>query len=73
MRSFSHLPHLELTDRTEAPLDIWGSETGDTLEAIYFRLLKEQLADADPETARRVTLAAEISRRLLEGREVMLP
>lgn len=73
LHTFSHIPHLELLDRTQAPLDIWGTETGDTLEGTYFRLLREQLDGADPETARRITLAAELSRRLLEGREVILP
>lgn len=73
LQSFPHIPNLKLSDRTEAPLDIWGSESRDTLEGTYFRMLKEQLAGADPETARRITLAAEISRRLIEGREVILP
>ena len=73
LRAFPHIPNLELTDRTEPPLDIWGDEGSDTLAGTYFRLLKEQLTDAYPETARRVRLAAEISRRLMEGREVLLP
>jgi len=73
LRAFSHIPNLTLTDRTEPPLDIWGEEGSDTLEGTYFRLLKEQLDGADPQTARRIRLAAELSRRLLEGREVVLP
>ena len=70
---FPHIPNLELIDRTEAPLDIWGQEDADTLEGIYFRLLKEQLAESSEAEARQIRLAAEISRRLLEGREVVLP
>lgn len=72
-QTFSHVPHLELIDQTLTEAEIWGSESGDTLEGTYFRLLKEQLAGADRETARRILLAAEISRRLLEGRSVTLP
>ena len=70
---FPHIPNLELIDRTEAPLDIWGQEDADTLEGIYFRLLKEQLEEASETEARQIRLAAEISRRLMEGREVVLP
>ena len=73
LSAFPHIPNLELLDRTEAPLDIWGQEDADTLEGIYFRLLKEQLAEASEAEARQIRLAAEISRRLLEGREVALP
>lgn len=70
--AFAHFPNLVLVDCREAPLDIWGHEGEDTMEGTYFRLLREKLTGADPETARCVLLAAEISRRLLEGREVTL-
>ena len=73
LSAFPHIPNLELLDRTEAPLDIWGQEDADTLEGIYFRLLKEQLSEPSEAEARQIRLAAEISRRLLEGREVALP
>ena len=73
LKAFPHIPNLELMDRTEAPLDIWGEESADTLEGVYFRLLKEQLSSASPEEAGQIRLAAEISRRILEGREVTLP
>ncbi|MBQ3503209.1 MAG: metallophosphoesterase [Oscillospiraceae bacterium] len=73
LHTFSHVPNLELIDRTMTEADIWGSEGSDTLEGTYFRLLRQQLADADPETVRRIRLAAEISRSLLEGRSVTLP
>ena len=71
--AFPHIPNLELRDQTEEPLDIWGDESLDTLEGTFFRLLREKLADADPETAGQIQMAAEISRRLMEGREVLLP
>ena len=72
-QQFPHIPNLELRDRTEAPLDIWGDESADTLEGTYFRLLREKMDASAPETAARVRMAAEISRRLMEGREVRLP
>ena len=73
LQHFSHIPNLEFLDRTEAPLDIWRSEGTDSLEGVYFHLLKEKMKDAAPEDARQIRLAAEISRRLIEGREVSLP
>ena len=66
---FSRFPNLELRDRTVPPLDLWGCVGEDSLEGVYFRLLKEALED-DPET---VTLAARISRQILDGQEVVLP
>ena len=73
LRTFSHVPNLELLGKTEAPLDVWGTESEDTLEGVYFGLLKQKLEEASAEEARRIRLAAELSRRLLEGREVTLP
>ena len=68
---FSAFPNLELLDKTEAPLDIWAEAGEDTLEGIYFQMLRKGMEE-DPENARQYLLAAEISRRLLEGREVIL-
>lgn len=73
LAAFPHIPNLELLDRTEAPLDVWGTGDSDTLEGVFFRLLREQLSSASPEKARQIQLAAELSRRILEGREVSLP
>ena len=73
LRAFPHIPNLELLDRTEAPLDIWADTGADTLEGVYFRLLRERLEAASPEEARLIRQAAEVSRRILEGREVELP
>ena len=63
-------PRLQLRDRTTAPTDLWGSMGADSLEGVYFSLLHEAMDQEDPETA---LLAAKISRRLLDGREVALP
>ena len=69
--AFPQFPNLELRDRTEPPLDIWADADEDSLEGIYFSMLKKTM-EANPEQADRVRLAAEISRKLLSGREVTL-
>lgn len=66
---FPHIPNLTFIDRTQPPLDIWDLAGGDTLEGIFFQMLREQAAQ-EPEIG---TLAASISRRLLAGQEVTLP
>ncbi len=66
--TLSRFPNLELVDKREAPLDLWADVGEDTLRGVYFRLLRE-ISEEDP----RAILAAEISRKLLEGREVKLP
>ncbi len=70
-RQFGEFPNLELRDMTEPPLDIWGNTDQDTLEGVYFTMLRKAM-DADPANAERIRLAAEISRKILSGREVTL-
>lgn len=69
--NFPEFPNLELRDQTEPPLDIWGSADEDSLEGVYFGLLRRAM-EAEPENARQIKLAAEISRKLLTGKEVIL-
>ena len=68
---FADFPNLELLDRTDPPLDLWGSADEDSLEGIYFGMLKKAM-ESQPENAEKIRLAAEISRKLLAGREVIL-
>ena len=70
-KQFSAFPNLWLRDRTEPPIEIWEDTDKDTLEGIYFGMLRRAM-EQDPENAERVRLAAEISRKLLKGREVKL-
>lgn len=63
-------PNLELRDRTTPPADLWAVMGEDSLEGMYFSMLHDALEGEDGETA---LLAAKISRRLLDGREVALP
>ena len=68
---FADFPNLELRDRTDPPLDIWADTDADSLEGIYFGMLRKAM-ETDPGNAARIQLAAEISRKLLNGREVTL-
>lgn len=70
-KKFDFFPNLELRDKTEPPMDVWADAGVDTLEGVYFHMLRKAM-ESDPENARRIQLAAEISRRLLNGREVTL-
>lgn len=70
---FSRFPNLEFRDRTVPPMDLWGRAGEDSLEGVYFRLLKEALDAADEDAKETVTLAARISRQILDGQEVTLP
>lgn len=70
---YSRFPNLVLRDKTLPPLDIWGSAGEDTFEGMYFKLLREALDQSDEETAGQIRLAAQISRQLLDGQEVVLP
>ena len=70
---YSQFPNLELRDKTTPPVDIWGTAGEDTFEGIYFKRLHDALDIADEEQKRQIYLAAQISRQLLDGQEVVLP
>ena len=70
--AFSHIPHLELLDSTVAPVDVWKALGTDTLEGQYLGMLKEAM-DTTPDEKEVLLLAAELSRRILDGQEVVLP
>ena len=70
-RRFADYPNLELIDKTESPEDLWRGWEEDSLEGLYFSMLRKAM-EADPENAQRIQLAAEISRKILSGREVSL-
>ncbi len=64
-------PNLELRDRTEEYGDVWADTEEDTLEGIYFGMLRRAM-NAEPDNAKHIQMAAEISRKLLQGREITL-
>ena len=70
---FARFANLELRDRTVPERDIWGSAGADTLEGAYFGLLRSAMEAADPQEQEILTLAARISRQILDGQEVVLP
>jgi DNA repair exonuclease SbcCD nuclease subunit len=72
-QGYSRFPNLVLRDRSSLPVDIWSSAGEDTLEGKYFQLLRNALEQADENTQRKLHIAAEISRKLLDGQEVVLP
>ena len=70
-QQFPAFPNLELRDKTEPPMDIWAAADEDSLEGVYFGMLRSALEN-NPEHARQIELAAEISRKILAGKEVTL-
>lgn len=69
---FSRLPRLEFTDNRTEPEDVWDRMGEDTLEGVYFRLLRQKLDQAEPDDAQQIRMAAEISQKILTGRKVSL-
>ncbi len=70
---FPQFPNLVLRDKTTPPIDVWGTADEDSFEGMYFRLLWEALDTPDAQSQKRIRLAAEISRQILDGQEVTLP
>lgn len=66
-------PNLKLRDKTVMPVDIWSNAGEDSFEGMYFGKLQKALETADEDAARQIRLAAQISRKILEGQEVVLP
>ncbi len=71
--SFPHVPHLTLKDETRPELDLWGCVGEDTLEGVFFGLLKQGSESESEVLQGRTKLAARISRQILDGQEVKLP
>ena len=70
---FQHIPNLELRDARKDKADIWAAAGEDSLQGRYFAMLQEAMEAGDEDARRQIQLAAEISRDLLDGREVVLP
>ncbi len=70
---FQHIPNLELRDQRQDREALWAGAGEDTLQGQYFGMLLSAMELAEEEEKHRFELAAEISRKLLEGREVTLP
>ena len=72
-QNYTRFPNLMLRDRTSPPVDVWGATGDDTLEGMYFKLLHDAMETSDPATQQQIRLAAQISRQILDGQEVVLP
>ena len=70
--AFPGVPRLMLRDRTLPPTDLWAGAGEDTLEGVFFRILRDAAMEAEGRDREQILLAAKLSRRLLEGREVKL-
>jgi len=70
---FGEYPHLKLVDETQKQANLWENAGQDTLEGLYFRLLRDAAENADSRTRADLELTAKISRQILQGREVELP
>lgn len=70
---FSAFANLELRDKTRPVTDVWGSAGADCLEGVYFKMLHEIFEEENDEAGQTALLAARISRRILDGSEVVLP
>ena len=70
---FSRFSNLQFRDQTMPALDIWAGAGEDTLEGVYFRLLREAMEGRDERAKRLIKEAASISRKLMNGQEVVLP
>ena len=70
---FNNYPHLQLRDKTVPEADLWGAAGEDSLEGLYFGMLRCAANGQNEESRRRAILAAQISRQILDGQEVKLP
>lgn len=71
----SHFPalhNLQILDKTVPPVDPWSRTGEDSLEGMLFRILQDSLAGQDIAMQQKITLAAKISRQILDGQEVDL-
>lgn len=72
-RGFGAYPHLKLVDETSKQSDLWANAGEDSLEGLYFRMLRDAMEQADQQTREELELTAKLSRQILQGREVELP
>ena len=69
---FSMYPNLQWHDRRSSFADPWRRAGEESLEGIYFRLLREKLEKASEEDLEIIQLAASLSDRILTAGEVTL-
>lgn len=72
-KQFANCPNLTILDETVPVTPLWDSAGQDTLEGVYFRLLRDAMLTAGKQEREELELAARISRTILIGQEVKLP
>lgn len=72
LRKYGNLANLEFRNRMKPRQDLWARAGQDSFQGVFFELLQAQLQQAEPEEAERIRLAAELSRKILDGEEVEL-
>ena len=71
--AFPHIPNLTIIDETLPEMDLWRALGADSLEGVYFDLLHAGCESESETIRRRAKLAAQLSRKILDGQEVKLP
>ena len=72
-RNFAKYPNLTILDETVRVAPLWERAGDDTLEGIYFQLLRDAMQTASGQEREDLELAAKLSRAILSGQEVTLP
>ena len=71
--AFPHIPNLVIRDETLPEMDLWSALGEDSLEGVFFELLHDACGSQSETIRRRAKLAAQLSRKILDGQEVKLP
>lgn len=70
---FPQIKNLVLRDKTIPEKELWSAVGEDSLEGMYFGILQDGLDTESEVLQQRIKLAAQISRQILDGQEVVLP
>lgn len=73
LQKYARFPHLEFRDRTRPKEDVWTRAGQDSFQGVFFQLLSQAKQEADATEREKVDLAAELTRKILDGEEVALP
>ena len=73
LKKYTGPAYLEFRNRTKPKRELWDCIGEDSFQGVFFDLLHGALEQADPQEAETIRLAAELSRRILDGEEVELP
>lgn len=72
-RKFARWRNLQILDETVSVEDLWEKQGQDSLEGVYFQILRNRMLACGKEDREILELTAKLSRRILQGGEVELP